>query len=318
MSRDVAYYPPREYRDPRAWAVAASRLIQTAAIAPFSTGEGFRLRAEAAALGSIRLAHLESGPYAHERRGPAAELPEPTFTLTLQRRGTSRIVQSGGRVELGAGDFTITDSSRPYRREYPTAAQVLVVVFPQRFLSVPTRSLAHLVGTSMPGSDGLGAIASRLLGGIADNLPALRDPLGLTLIDTALDVVSTLLAARALGAEATGTPVWELLEIRDYIMEHLDDPALSPAVIARENFISERRLHHLFQGSGSTVSGWVRERRLEMCRRELADPAVRCTVREIGERWGFSNQTHFARVFRATYGCSPSELRLLGRLPEDA
>ncbi|CAG7600384.1 helix-turn-helix domain-containing protein [Leucobacter soli] len=318
MRRDVAYFPPREYRDPRAWAIAAPRLIQAAAIAPFGAGEGFRLRAEAASLGGIRLAHLESGPYVHERAGKSAESSEPSFTLTLQRRGVSRIEQGGRTIELAPDDFTITDSSRPYRREYPTENTVLVILFPQRMLAIPPRSLAHLVGTSLSGREGLGAIASRLLGGVADHLAALREPLGLAMVDSVLDVVSTLLAARALGDDQADAPVWQLLEIRDYIMDHLDDPELAPASIARANFISERRLHHLFQGSGSTVGAWIRGRRLEMCRRDLTDPAAASrTVREVGEQWGFTNQTHFARAFRAAYGCSPSEARAAGTIAHE-
>ena len=32
---------------------------------------------------------------------------------------------------------------------------------------------------------------------------------------------------------------------------------------------------------------------------------------DIGMRWGFMDAAHFSRLFRSTYGCTPSEYRRL-------
>lgn len=311
MSRNVSYFPPREYRDAKAWSRASDQLFQTTPIVPSGTEGRFRLRAEMLMLGRVRLAHLESGPYLNERFPVESRQVDPTFILDLQRVGRSRIEQNGQVTEIGPGDFSITDASRPYRREYlDDRNQVLVMQFPQQMLTLPPRALAHVLGTSFSGGSGLAVIVSRLLDGVADNLAALQEPLGLTLVDSIIDVVSTLIIGRtAVGSEA-GDSAWQLLEIRDYIMEHLGDPDLTPERVARAHFISLRQLHALFAKSGSTVAAWIRDRRLEMCRRELADPrSASRTVREISDRWGFSNQTYFAKIFRATYGYSPTAAR---------
>lgn len=311
MSRDVSYFPPREYRDARAWSLASDQLFESTPIVPSDTAGAFRLRAEMLRLGMVRLAHLESGPYLNERFPVGVSQVDPIFILDLQRAGRSRIEQNGQVTEIGPGDFSLTDASRPYRREYlDDRNQVLVMQFPQQMLTLPPKALAHIVGTSFSGSSGLAAILSRFLGGIADGLSALQDPLGLTMVDSVIDVVSTLITGQtAVGGEA-GDSAWQLLEIRDYIMENLGDPELSPERVAKANYISLRHLHALFAKSGSTVAAWIRDRRLEMCRRELSDPrASSRTVREISNRWGFSNQTYFAKVFRATYGYSPTAAR---------
>jgi len=58
------------------------------------------------------------------------------------------------------------------------------------------------------------------------------------------------------------------------------------------------------------VCEWIREKRLDRCRRDLGDPALASeTVFSIAVRWGFTSQAHFSRLFRATYGVTPSELR---------
>ncbi len=59
------------------------------------------------------------------------------------------------------------------------------------------------------------------------------------------------------------------------------------------------------------MSGWIRARRVEGCRRDLVDPAQAARpVAAVAARWGFSSAIHFSRVFRATYGVPPHEYRL--------
>jgi AraC-like DNA-binding protein len=84
-----------------------------------------------------------------------------------------------------------------------------------------------------------------------------------------------MLASR-LGREAEVPPPPRhvlLLRVQAFIEERLGDPALSPGMIAAANHISLRYLHKLFEPQSRTVAGFIRERRLERCRRDLADPA---------------------------------------------
>jgi AraC-like DNA-binding protein len=58
------------------------------------------------------------------------------------------------------------------------------------------------------------------------------------------------------------------------------------------------------------VSTWIRERRLENCRRDLIDPLnAHLSVGAIASRWGFAEAAHFSRVFKAAFQMSPTELR---------
>ena len=59
-----------------------------------------------------------------------------------------------------------------------------------------------------------------------------------------------------------------------------------------------------------SVCGWIRHRRLEQCRQDLADPAQeRLSITHIAFRWGFNDVAHFSRSFRETYQQSPRDLR---------
>ena len=82
-----------------------------------------------------------------------------------------------------------------------------------------------------------------------------------------------------------------------FIDERLGDPKLSPGMVAAACHISLRYLHRLFQEPGATVAGWIRQRRLEGCRRDLTDPAlVSRTVAAIAGRWGFGSPAHFSHA----------------------
>ena len=71
-----------------------------------------------------------------------------------------------------------------------------------------------------------------------------------------------------------------------------------------------RTLHQIFEGSGETVAGEIRRRRIEKCRLDLADPGQRQTpVAAIGARWGLSDPAHFSRLFRSAVGQPPAGYR---------
>jgi AraC-like DNA-binding protein len=108
--------------------------------------------------------------------------------------------------------------------------------------------------------------------------------------------------------EAGATP---LDRIRAFILQRLSDQGLTPRAIAAAHHISVRTLHRLFRVDGdATVAAWVRARRLEGCRRDLLDPRQRSrSVRAIAFRWGFRDNAHFSRAFRAAYGTSPQRCR---------
>jgi AraC-like DNA-binding protein len=89
---------------------------------------------------------------------------------------------------------------------------------------------------------------------------------------------------------------------------HLGDRDLTPARIAAAHHISVRRLYSVLSSAGIGLGDWIRARRLEQCRAELAGGAPHLTVAGVARRWGFVNAAHFSRVFREAYGVAPRDL----------
>jgi AraC-like DNA-binding protein len=128
-----------------------------------------------------------------------------------------------------------------------------------------------------------------------------------------MDLVTTAVAERADQAELLPVESRErtlLLRIHAFIEEHLGETELSPGIVAAAHHVSLRYLHRLFEAQDTTVAGWIRRRRLERCRRDLADPAFRAVpVAAVAARWGLPDSAHFSRLFRRTYGLPPAEYR---------
>ena len=68
-----------------------------------------------------------------------------------------------------------------------------------------------------------------------------------------------------------GFPPRQMLRIQSYIDANLQDSGARPRVVAGAHYMSLRSLHGIFADSGHTVAEWIRTRRLEHCRRDLAD-----------------------------------------------
>ena len=166
----------------------------------------------------------------------------------------------------------------------------------------------------IPGGEGLPRAAVAFLRGLAGGLEdgTITSDDAPSAVDCVLDLVRGLYAAPVQAHEPTRlrSRAEILLNIQSFIEANLGDPDLDPEEIARASFISRRYLHKLFEAEGTSVCQWIRTSRLERCRRDLLDPALgHRTILEIASRWGLPGPQHFSRLFRATYGCSPSELR---------
>jgi AraC-like DNA-binding protein len=74
--------------------------------------------------------------------------------------------------------------------------------------------------------------------------------------------------------------------------------------------MSVRYLHQLFNEGEETVARYILRRRLEECARALEDRAqFGRTITEIAFQNGFNDASHFGRVFREQFGCTPREYR---------
>jgi AraC-like DNA-binding protein len=271
----------------------------------------FRARAHGWDLGPVQVRRVEAGAGTVHRTARTISGADPErLELTMMVRGTQERVQDGRRALLAAGDLTSVDSSVPYSVASPAPFEMLVFSVPKRLLARDADRLCRATATPIRADAGIAAIVGPFLRHVGDGL--LDGRVGeqdTSLGDGIVDLVRGLYAGREHPPVASPRSLL-FDEVRHAVQERLHDPGLSPASVAGAHFISVRHLHRLFADEGVTFSEWVRDRRLERCRRDLADPALAGeTVLAIAVSWGFRNPSHFSRLFRAAYGCSPTAAR---------
>jgi AraC-like DNA-binding protein len=281
-------------------------------------GADFQGRLRGCDLGSLRFIEVRAEAHTARRTARLVKAaPAGCYKVGLQLRGSSVLIQDGREATLTPGDFTLYDTDRPYTLAFSDPHRMLVLVFPRDMLGLPQARLAGLTATRLPGA--AGGMAS-LIGPFLAQVASLVDSdacgpgpwAGPRLAGNVLDLLATVLTERLDCAPPSPDVAHRalMLQITAFVEAHLSEAELSPADIAAAHHISLRQLHKLFHAGGTTVSGWIRQRRLEHCAHDLRDPrwAAR-PVAAVGARWGYPDPAHFSRLFKAGFGLSPRDYR---------
>lgn len=212
-------------------------------------------------------------------------------------------------VHLTQGMFTLWDSTQPMAFATGEQLRQWSLLLPQDLLVRRMPRVRDFVGRPMDGQHGMGGFFldhfRALMRRFGELAPANRE----LVLDATIDLLGLCLGEQA-SLPAPRLRQLMLEQVQRHIDRHLADPGLGVAFLAGAFRMSERNLHKLFEGSGMTLSAYVRARRLAMCRRDLASRALTYRhVAEIARHWGFVDPSHFSKAFRAAYGMSATEWR---------
>ncbi|WP_253777061.1 helix-turn-helix domain-containing protein [Goodfellowiella coeruleoviolacea] len=262
------------------------------------------------------LVHQSFRPRRAARSRPGVDTDCYTVALTLHQ--AVRVDQVDREGVLGSVDLVLLNGFRPGMVADGAGSGLIDGVaarVPKGVLALPPSQVDRLVARRLPGRTGVGALLSQFLLCLATGASQYRSSDATRLGTVLLDLLTAVLA-HELDTDAARSPQNQrqslITRILAFVQDHLADAGLSPASIAAAHHISTRYLHKLFHSQGLSVAGWIRQRRLEACRRDLSDPAQRGrSTRAIAARWGFTNPAHFSRAYRAAYGVAPSDHRRL-------
>ena len=219
-----------------------------------------------------------------------------------------------GAHRLCAGDIATWHSSQEVGFEVDSSVRKIAYVFPEEDSRSPLCPAPKVCDNSVLRGSALGAMVSGLFEGLSTQLDAMPARYHASAMAVAREFVSRVILVETAGSEnaLNGALVDRVIQ---YIDRHLAEPKLSPNRLAAVHGISLRYLHLLFARRGHTVSGWIRERRLEYCCQVLANAHPSLSVSEVAFRAGFKDSSHFSRAFRQRFGVSPSEHRRASRPP---
>lgn len=250
--------------------------------------------------------HVVSRTLSHiaQRTGPRHIIP-----VQLRGRSVLRPTDGSGSISLEEGDIGYWTSDLPYQWEFHGPFTLLMLRAPFTAVDLPPAALRPVTGRSFPSHTGL----ARLVVPFAEDM--LRDPsllvgqTGTRIVQNLVSLFTTVLVGELdlVNGRDRSAPAYR--RVVDYIAEHLTE-SLDLRRIADDNDMSTRYVQSLFQERGTSVSQWIRLRRVESARQALADPAlVSASVGQIAANNGFTDHAHFTRTFRATFNETPTQWR---------
>lgn len=273
----------------------------------------FQGRFSAVAIGNSVLAEMTASSY-RVGRTPAdiARIPGNSLNIGLQIRGPGWM--DAGRNGVHAvqeGDLTVNHSDEPFM-----ATPKRTDGFHFRTLKIPlTPDIAlgarapRLPPETLKSGERLTRLISATFTALAQRREQIADPAG--------DIVHIArLAMIARGCLALGLPESRaalrtgfLYAAREIIARDLHHPGLTPSVLAAELGVSLRQVHVLFEPTGLSFARTLTAMRLDEARRQLQTMPAR-SVAEIAYACGFDSIATFYRAFRASFGMTPSDVRM--------
>lgn len=215
--------------------------------------------------------------------------------------GEIAVEQPGHTTLLRPGEFVVYETGAPFRVHAERPHRYMVLGLPRP----SARSVAARCAGERPSAPLLTSLLRGLAGQTAPVPPASAALIGEA---TAACLHAVLLE----GAPAAGSLFGRLA---GWLEDHLPDDDLSAEALARTHYVSARYVRRIFAAEGTTVSGYVRDRRLDRIRHDLLDPAqAGRRVSAIAAGWGLREPSGFGRAFARRFGESPERYRR-ARLP---
>ena len=233
--------------------------------------------------------------------------PAEIFGLQFVRKGVECIRERSRELNLGAGDVILWDGLMEVEIEVIEPFVKRTVIFPRERLLAVCPPLDDVRALPPLHESASVRLLVRYLDSLALELGELDEPGRAVAADAALELLRAAVAPNVPSSRAARRHAM-CAEVRRYIRGHLQDESLGPDSIAGAHAMSVRALHALFEDRDESICGIIRHARLSRCREDL-ELLAGGSVTEIAFRWGFHDAAHFARVFKAHYELTPSEVR---------
>jgi AraC-like DNA-binding protein len=235
--------------------------------------------------------------------------------MGLQMTGSCVVAQHEREAILRRGDLVIYDSTTPWVISDVDGIRQHKFRIPLDRLALPADVIRRVCAVSLSPGHPITDLAATYFHRLALRPGVFDRPGGDLVSQPSIEllraVITTHLDAVELGKEYLHATL--VVRIMEYVRTHLREPGLSAGRIAAEHHISVRQLYRILADEGISLGDWIRARRLEETRKGIASTGAGDPVFVVARRWGFTDASSFARMFRATYGMSPREWRETNR-----
>ena len=292
------------------WREEFGRAIVKVDVEPLGSNGPFKAQATLQRLAGIGLARCSgSAARLHRTRSLVAASEEDSIGLIVNLGPAARAIQLGNAVDLLKGDCLLVRTEEPGILD---ATQHLGILFPRAALEGRLRHLDRLMMRPLLRNAEVWALLLDYLRILQTKLHlednALADAVAAHICDLAALAIGSSRDTRHAAGHAVAAA--RLAKVRTYLDGHFTNPDLTIANVARHHGISSRYLQKLLEQSGTSFTAHLNELRLSRALVLLTEEAgLPRRVGDIALSVGFSDISHFNRLFRARFGDTPTGVR---------
>ncbi|KUO05571.1 helix-turn-helix domain-containing protein [Streptomyces caeruleatus] len=292
--------------------VVSTTFVEYEMDVPRGASRGFLGQVTAQTLGGLGVARVVSDPHTVFRSPRLIRRSgEDDVLVNLAVRGRVTVTQQERDAVLRPGDFTVYDSALPCRIVCPDPFELLVLKVPRPLFDAHCPLARDTMATPVPGDQGAGALFAPFFRSLSNHASGLSLDMSARIGVTLLELLATALYSESDSGVRLNVPrAAHMSRARRYIIDHIAEPDLSPAMVAQALGISVRYLHTIFRAEDTSPSRSILRQRIDTAARLLADPSrAGWSVTDIAYAVGFKDASHFTRAFKSRHGVSPREYR---------
>lgn len=270
----------------------------------------FEADIESTDLGPISLVHGRGAAHDCVRDGrDIARSTGRNFHLIINT-GSAWRVDHRERLALRQGDGVLLDSRYGYRLDFPDLFANVHLKLSEEWLTRWIPDSDVIVGRPIPFDGSWGKALTAFVSQLTPEF-VVAAPLPHAVIADHVGALFALYANELSGIQKSKPASRALRDrIEEIIMQRCTEFSLSAQDVADALRISTRTVHRSLASCQQTFGASLMTARVELATRMLESPLFRrLTTSEIGRRAGFSDPSHFARVYRRFYGRTPARVR---------
>jgi AraC-like DNA-binding protein len=274
----------------------------------------FHAEAVLYALPGVRIALLKGSAARYMRTQALCADGDDAVSLIISRRRRWIASQRGRDVALGCGDGIALLHAEP-AVGIRSQGSHLVVVVPREVLATRVADVENATMQLISRrTEALQLLVAYLELVRRDPHPG-TSPLHQSVAAHVQDLTALAITAhQAVGDSELGAVTAARLDTAlGRIAESFENPALNVTMVAQSLGISSRYLQRLLEIAGTSFTERVTELRLQRVFAQLSSGEDGRSISDIAYRAGFSDLSHFNRLFRARFGDTPSGVRRLRR-----